>query len=34
MFLHAKGTIQDVEKLAPYVEEERRILTELHAEAS
>jgi uncharacterized protein YciI len=32
MFLHAKGTVQDVEKLAPYVEEEKRILAELHAE--
>jgi uncharacterized protein YciI len=32
MFLHAKGTIPDVEKLAPYLEEEKRILTELHAE--
>jgi hypothetical protein len=32
MFLHAKGTIPDVAKLAPYVEEEKRILAELHAE--
>jgi hypothetical protein len=32
MFLHAIGTIPDVEKLAPYWDEETRVLTELHAE--
>jgi hypothetical protein len=32
MFLLAKGTIPDVGKLGPYLDEEKRILAELHAE--
>ena len=32
MYLHATGTIADVEKLAPYWGEEARVLTELRAE--
>lgn len=32
MYLHATGAVSDVEKLAPYREQETRVLAELHAE--
>ena len=32
MYLHATGTIPDLEKLEPYWPEETRVLAELHAE--
>lgn len=32
MYLHATGTIPDLDKLAPYWPEESRVLAELHAE--
>jgi muconolactone delta-isomerase len=32
MYLHATGTIPDIDKLAPYWDEETRILAELQAE--
>ena len=32
MYLHATGTIPDLDKLAPYWPEESRVLTKLHAE--
>jgi hypothetical protein len=32
MYLHATGTVPDIDKLAPYWDVETRILAELHAE--
>jgi uncharacterized protein YciI len=32
MYLHAIGTVPDIDKLAPYWDEEKRTLAELHAE--
>ena len=32
MYLHATGTIPDLDKLEPYWPEETRVLAELHAE--
>jgi hypothetical protein len=32
MYVHATGTIPDLDKLEPYRPEERRVLAELHAE--
>jgi muconolactone delta-isomerase len=32
MYVHATGTIPDLDKLAPYWDEETRVLTELHTE--
>jgi uncharacterized protein YciI len=32
MYLHATGTVPDIDKLAPYWDEETRTLAELHAE--
>jgi muconolactone delta-isomerase len=32
MYLHATGTIPDLDKLAPHRAEETRVLAELHAE--
>ena len=32
MYLHATGTIPDLDKLEPHLPEETRVLAELHAE--
>ena len=32
MYLHATGTIPDLDKLEPHLPEEQRVLAELHAE--
>ena len=32
MYVHATGTIPDLDKLEPYLPEETRVLAELHAE--
>ena len=32
MYVHATGTIPDLDKLAPYWDEETRVLTEFHTE--
>jgi len=32
MYVHATGTIPDLDKLEPYRPEETRVLAELHAE--
>jgi hypothetical protein len=34
MYVHATGTIPDLDKLAPYGDEETRVLAELQAESS
>jgi hypothetical protein len=33
MYVHATGTISDLDKLAPYWDEETRVLAELQAES-